>query len=148
MGSKSRNKGKRGEREAAAAISRHLGVPARRGVQYHGGEDSPDLVTGLAGVHFEVKRTETLSLYDAMGQAIDDAGDKVPVVLHRRNNRVWLAACRLEDLPRLCDIVSHARGDIVSHKEEIDGVRQHKHGDIVPKQGEEDTGSADPHGQL
>ncbi|MCH8913896.1 MAG: hypothetical protein IIA33_10060 [Planctomycetes bacterium] len=34
----------------------------------------------------------------AMAQAIADAGDKVPVVAHRRNRGEWLAVLRLEDL--------------------------------------------------
>jgi hypothetical protein len=37
MGTKSRNKGKAGEREAAAEITRLFGVTARRGVQFQGG---------------------------------------------------------------------------------------------------------------
>ena len=101
MGSRSRNKGKRGEREAAGAIRRLFGMDARRGCQYHGRDDSPDIITGIDGVHFEVKRTEALRLYDAIEQAATDAGQNVPVVLHRRNNRPWVAIVRLEDLPML-----------------------------------------------
>ena len=71
MGKPSRDKGKRGEREIAGLL-RDYGYDARRGVQYHGGADSPDVV-GLPGVHIEVKRTETLSLYPAMEQAKHDA---------------------------------------------------------------------------
>lgn len=94
-------KGKRGEREAAAEVSRVFGVEARRGVQFHGSPDSPDIRHGLAGVHFEVKRTEKLSLWPAVEQAVHDCGESVPVVLHRSNNRPWIAVVRLDDLPRL-----------------------------------------------
>ena len=56
----------------------------------------------LPGLHIEVKRTERLNLYDALEQAIDDmAEDDIPVVLHRRNHKPWVAIVRLDDLPRL-----------------------------------------------
>jgi Holliday junction resolvase len=46
MGRKSREKGKRGELELAAELRRLFGIEARRGVQYCGGGDSPDVVAG------------------------------------------------------------------------------------------------------
>ena len=97
----SNRKGKVGEREAAAALGEHLGLDARRGVQYSGSPDSPDVVHPLAGVHFEVKRTETLSIYKAVAQATEDAGGSVPVVLHRRNRGEWLAVVPLARLKEL-----------------------------------------------
>ena len=101
MGRRSRSKGKRGELEAAAEIRRLFGTEAGRGRQYQGSDESPDIVTGIEDVHFEVKRAESLQLYAAMEQAVNDARDKVPVVLHRKNNRPWLAIVPLDDLPRL-----------------------------------------------
>ena len=59
----SRAKGARGERELAE-ILRCYGFSARRGQQYRGGADSPD-VMGLPGIHIEVKRVERLNIYDA-----------------------------------------------------------------------------------
>ena len=56
----SRDKGARGERELAAELHRLFGVTARRGVQYQGGTDSPDVVSDFDEIHFEVKRTERL----------------------------------------------------------------------------------------
>lgn len=95
MGKMSRDKGKRGERELAG-ILRGYGFDAKRGVQYHGGPDSPD-ITGLPGVHIEVKRTEKLSLYDALSQAKADSGpDEMPVVMHRRNDCEWVVIQPLE----------------------------------------------------
>ena len=61
-GRKSRNKGQRGEREFASELRRLFGIDARRGVQYCGGADSPDVITDFDEIHFEVKRTERLSL--------------------------------------------------------------------------------------
>jgi hypothetical protein len=102
MGLRSRNKGKRGEREAAAEIRKLFRIDARRGCQFSGGDGSPDLVTAIEGVHFEVKRAETLRLHDALGQACADAGpERIPVVLHKANRRPWVAIVRLDDLPQL-----------------------------------------------
>jgi Holliday junction resolvase len=101
MGLMSRNKGKRGEREAAAEIARLFGVEARRGRQYAGTDDSPDIRTSLPQVHFEVKRAESLRLYAALAQAIADAGPNIPVVLHKQNHQPWVAIVRLDDLPQL-----------------------------------------------
>lgn len=100
MGSKSKRKGKVGEREAAKELSRLFRIDAKRGVQYQGGPESPDVV-GLPGIHVEVKRCESLSVYTAMEQAISDAGDNLPVVLHRRNGKPWLVICRLADWPEI-----------------------------------------------
>jgi len=97
----SKRKGAAGEREAAAELRRLFGVEARRGRQYAGGDDSPDILTGIPKVHFEVKRTEALRLFTALDQAIADAGENVPVVLHRANRKPWLAIVRLDDLPQL-----------------------------------------------
>ena len=108
MGHKSKEKGKRGELELAAELRRVLGIEARRGVQYQGGQGSPDVVADLPGVHIEVKRCERLSLYSAMKQASADAGaDKVPVVCHRANHQDWIVIVRLDDLPRLAMALSN-----------------------------------------
>jgi len=101
MGAKSRRKGKVGELEAAAELRRLFGTEARRGRQFQGTDESPDLLVDIPKVHFEVKRVEALRLYDALGQAITDAGDSVPVVLYRANRRPWVTIVRLDDLPRL-----------------------------------------------
>ena len=97
-GAMSRRKGKRGERELAARLTSE-GFPATRGQQHRGGADSPDvIVPTLPMIHFEAKRCERLSLYTALAQARRDAGDKVPVVAHRKNASEWVAILRLTDL--------------------------------------------------
>lgn len=101
MGAMSRRKGQRGELEAAAELRRLFGVEARRGRQYCGCDEAPDLKTAIPQLHFEVKRVEALRLYQALGQAIVDAGANVPVVLHRANGKPWVAIVKLDDLPRL-----------------------------------------------
>lgn len=87
----SRQKGARGEREFAEVLKKR-GYQARRGQQFSGGKDSPDVKTALDKIiHFEVKRTETLNLYKAMEQAIKDSGKgKLPIVAHKRNRKNWL----------------------------------------------------------
>jgi|TARA_Y100001938_G_scaffold148703_1_gene233225 Holliday junction resolvase len=106
MGGKaSRDKGKRGEREAAKYLSDLLGSELRRAQQFAGGVDSADIV-GLEGVHFEVKRVERLRIYEAVAQAVADSGDNCPVVMHRTNNKPWLLTVRVDDLPRLSEIIA------------------------------------------
>lgn len=108
MGKFSREKGKRGEREAAAELNRLLGISARRGQQFAGSPDSPDVVAPeLSGVHLEVKRTEKLNLYAAIEQAIKDAGpDQRPLILHKKNHRPWVAIIQLNDLPAVAMAVA------------------------------------------
>ena len=100
MGLDSRAKGCRGEREAAEAWTQTFGVEARRGQQFSGSPDSPDILTSHTGLHLEVKRTERGNPYDWLAQAVRDAGGKIPVVLHRRNKREWILVLRLTDAPQ------------------------------------------------
>ena len=95
----SRRKGAAGERELAKVL-RECGIDARRGQQYKGGVDSPDVI-GLEGIHIECKRVERLNIDDAMEQSIKDAGDKMPVVIHRKNRKKWLVTLRLDDFMTL-----------------------------------------------
>lgn len=94
----SRAKGARGELELAEYLEAH-GYPARRGQQFKGGTDSPDVVCpDLAGIHIECKRVEAGNLYNWLEQATRDAGgQKVPVVMHKRNRKDWVAILPLED---------------------------------------------------
>jgi hypothetical protein len=86
----SREKGKRGERLWRDEL-RAQGYAARRGQQFSGSPDSPDVICdALPGIHFEVKCVERLNIYDAFDQAARDAGVKAPVVAHKRNFRPWL----------------------------------------------------------
>lgn len=119
MGRRSLTKGKRGEREAAAEIRRLFGTDASRGRQFSGSPDSPDIRTGIPEVHFEVKRCEALQLYAAMDQACGDAGGKVPVVLHRKNNKPWLAIVPLDQLLRLALLITgiHDQADENARKD-------------------------------
>ena len=113
----SKRKGAEGAREAAEFIRDVWGLPCRRGQQYRGSIDSPDVVSGFDGVHIEVKRVERLDLCAAMRQATEDAGGMLPLVLHRRNKSEWLVtfpANRVEEFVRLWDEAQrkhHTGGD-------------------------------------
>ena len=84
----SRAKGCVGEREWRDEC-RKRGYEARRGRQFAGHPDAPDVVCELP-FHFEVKRVQNLNVAKAVEQAIRDAGDKPVAVAHRKNNQPWL----------------------------------------------------------
>jgi len=96
----SRAKGCRGELEASKVWAFVMGGTARRGQQFAGGNDSPDVISSYTGIHLEVKRTERGNPYDWLAQARRDCQGKVPVVLHRRNDRPWLLILELTDAPK------------------------------------------------
>lgn len=101
-GRRSRQKGARGEREAAGELGAVLGIEGRRGCQFAGGPDSPDVALPGSAIHVEAKRVEALQLYAALEQATADApAHAVPIVWHRRNNKpsvVIVQTDRLADL--------------------------------------------------
>lgn len=129
MAKNSRKKGKTGELELAHELSK-WGFDCRRGQQFRGGGDSPD-VTGLPGVHIECKRVERLLLDDAMEQSRRDAEGtgEVPVVMHRRNEKPWKVTMDLRDfmnmyvaatcdpacVPRFPAVNSNRRPDVPLH---------------------------------
>lgn len=94
----SKQKGKRGELEAAHELNKY-GFDCRRTAQYNGKElDSKADVVGLPGIHVEVKRNERLNISEAVEQAIrDHKGDELPAVFHRKNGKPWLVTMTLED---------------------------------------------------
>lgn len=97
MGKSSQRKGADGERELAT-ILRLYGFDITRGGSLSYGE-LPDL-SGLPGIHVEVKRVEQLSIDKAMAQAIRDSElfqDGLPTVFHRRNRSPWMVTMRLVD---------------------------------------------------
>ncbi len=91
MGKMSRDKGKRGELEVVALL-RKYGFETRRGQQFRGGSDSPDVIHNMDGLAVEVKLRETLSLYPVLEKAAEDDADMVPIVFHRRNRKPWIVA--------------------------------------------------------
>lgn len=103
MSINSRSKGKSGELELAQYL-RDAGYPAaKRGQQFKGGTESPDVVCpGLSEeFHFECKRVEAGNLYNWLAQAQRDAGEKVPLVAHRKSRKEWVVILTLEDFLNL-----------------------------------------------
>lgn len=97
MSINSRRKGAAGERELARELREYGYTGARRGVQYKGSPDSPDIVGALDGIHIECKRVEKLNVSEAMKQSERDAGELVPIVAHRKNGEKWLVTMKLVD---------------------------------------------------
>src|SRR4051794_3191092 len=85
----SKKKGSRGEREVSILLKDHGFLESRRGVQYQGSPESPDVV-GLPGFHVEVKFLASgLNVYNSLKQAELDAGDEdIPVVFYRKVSKV------------------------------------------------------------
>lgn len=97
MGKSQQRKGADGERELTT-ILRGMGYCAKRGGSLTYGS-VPD-VTGLPGIHIEVKRREQLNLPEAIRQAKADANrfhDGLPAVFHRSNRKPWLVTMALEE---------------------------------------------------
>ena len=85
----SRQKGARGERMWRDEL-REAGFTARRGQQFAGGTDSPDVICEeLKNLHMEVKFVDKLNLEKACEQAERDAGLKAWIVAHKRNGKHW-----------------------------------------------------------
>ena len=68
----SRAKGARGERMLAQVLM-GWGYEARRGQQFAGGADSPDVVAPEFPWHIEVKNTKTVQLMKWMEQSKNDS---------------------------------------------------------------------------
>ena len=100
----SRTKGKVGEREFAALLREH-GFDARRGQQFSGSAESPDVVSAaLDWLHIEVKRVQNLNLAAACAQAKRDQSKpglngrkkEAWIVAHRRNRQPWMVTLDAE----------------------------------------------------
>jgi len=90
MGKLSRNKGKRGEREAAALLT-DAGFPAYRAVQYKGTSGSADVTCPTLNdrFHVEVKRVEDLRGPTWIAQAKEDAPNLIPLILIKKSREPW-----------------------------------------------------------
>ena len=101
MSRSQQRKGADGERELVEILKQH-GYSVERGGSLSFGE-IPD-ITGLPGIHIEVKRVERLNVSEAMKQAVRDSEffrDGFPTLFHRRNREPWLVTMRLDDWIRV-----------------------------------------------
>lgn len=93
----SKQKGARGERMWRDFL-RLFGFEARRGQQFSGNPEAPDVISNVVGVHWEVKHVEKLNIRDAMEQALRDCGESVPIIAHKTNRQGWLCTIQAGDL--------------------------------------------------
>jgi Holliday junction resolvase len=92
----SRRKGKVGELAFTKLLNEH-GFSARRGQQFKGGHDSPDVICDLP-YHWEIKRTERLRIEEAYAQAVAECpAGQTPIVAHKRNRMPWMVTLSAED---------------------------------------------------
>ena len=98
-GSKSRDKGARGERLLVHYLE-SLGMSVKRGYVFL---KQSDLI-GIPGIHIECKFMEALNVRKAMTQAIEEAKkrkDGMPTVFWKKSREEWLTVMRTEDWVRL-----------------------------------------------
>lgn len=108
MGRLQRDKGSRGQREAAQAWSQGTGLPARNGGQagQAGGMD----VEQPANVRVEVKRQEQATISTWLKQAEADAMPGQPfAVVWRSSRSPWRVILRAEDIARFSEAIVAAR---------------------------------------
>jgi len=93
----SRQKGKRGELEVVHLLKSY-GFEARRGQQFKGTEDSPDVIHSMKGFFIEVKLRQAFNLHATIHQADMEAADnESALVFHRKNGEAWLVTMYAED---------------------------------------------------
>ena len=94
----SKQKGKKGELEVANYL-KEKGLTARRGQQFQGSPDSPDVICEeWDNIHIEVNRDEHLNIEKAIQQSTKDSNDTdIPIVIHRKNREKWKVTMWLDD---------------------------------------------------
>jgi len=116
MGKLSRDKGKIGEREVVQLL-KDWGWKAKRGQQFRGGPDSPDVIHNMvnldpAGIEIaiEVKWRQQLNLYDALKKLTDEQkpGEPIiPTVFHRKDRKDWLVTLDANDFLEIVYCMHH-----------------------------------------
>lgn len=108
----SRAKGCRFERTVRDILRDAGFMKARRGMQFCGSPDSPDVVCPeLPNIHIEAKAVERGNLYDWVRQAQRDAGTKIPTVWHKRNNEPVVVIMLASDWLNLIKETDQVKGD-------------------------------------
>ena len=124
----SRQKGARAERAWRDELRAQGYLKARRGQQFSGSPDSPDVVCEeLKQFHFEVKHVEKLNVYDAYAQAVRDSdgirnngcGIKLPIVAHKRNNHPWLVTMSSETFFKLLREAPNLNPELREKRDEL-----------------------------
>jgi len=109
LGRSQQRKGRAGEIELAHILQSHgFDIDPGRAQSFGAVPD----ISGLPGVHAEIKRVERLNISQAMAQAVRDAErfqDGAPTVFHRRNREPWLVTMRLPDWLELYSAAEHQK---------------------------------------
>jgi hypothetical protein len=95
----SKRKGKVGELDLVHFFQQH-NIEARRGQQFKGSDESPDVVTELKSFYVECKRGNQVPKkpYDFLDQASRDCSlDQLPVVFMRRDRCDWIVVLDASD---------------------------------------------------
>lgn len=96
----SRRKGAKGETEFIKLHLAPVWPEAKRNLDQFG-DDKRDCLN-VAGVHWQIKRTETFRVWDAVKQAETEAAPTdLPVVAFRRNRSKWMCVIDAEELVAL-----------------------------------------------
>ena len=96
MGRAERDKGARAEREVASLLTK-AGFDGRRTAALQANAGRGADVTGIPGVHLEVKFQEKLSLWAALRQAEEGAeAGEVPAVVFRKSREPWRVTIPLD----------------------------------------------------
>lgn len=99
-GSGARVKGANFERTIAKYLTEHTKIEWKRGIGQTrgGGKEISDVLSDvITWIHIECKNQANCNIKKAMLQAIDDCGDKIPVVISKDTGKDTLVTMRLED---------------------------------------------------
>lgn len=108
-GKSNKRKGKVFERECSKMI-RDRGFDCRRGQQFRGSKDSPDIVSeNLQEFHFECKFKQNLNLWDTLKKCLEEAPEKLPVIIWKRDRTIPLVTMDFHDW---MDLVQYAKGQV------------------------------------
>lgn len=120
MGKMQRRKGAQGELEFAHLCQEYGYSAVHRTAQHCGKTGQAGDVEGLPGIHIEVKRTESLRLYDALNQSKRDctaAGkNEIPIVAHRKNKSEWVVIMTAADFFKMYKKYMESSEDIEQKK--------------------------------
>ena len=102
MSVNSKRKGKSGELEVAHILRDFGFTEARRSAQYCGNTGDAADVVGIPGFHLEVKRCETVRIWEWIAQAKRDHKDgEIPIVVFRRSREKWQVCIELDEFLKL-----------------------------------------------
>ncbi len=108
----SKQKGKRNELEWVKLLKAAGFKDARRGQQFKGTEDSPDVICPeLIDIHFEVKSGKAINIWKALEQAMEDKGsEEMPIVAAHKDHKPWVVCMLAEDWIKLVKLAYQRTG--------------------------------------